>query len=138
MNSMKGKWFLIAGLILILLAAGWFYYLYQKPRADVADVKAAHTLTAEKLYHDFVTDEAAADQKYTDKIIEVKGMVSEVQTMDKTAFVLLGAGNENGGINCSMQHDNVALPEKGKKITIKGKCTGFLMDVNLVDAVYVK
>lgn len=135
---MKRKWFLIAGLMLILLAAGWFYYLYQKPRADVTDAKATHTLTAEKLYTDFVADEAAADQKYTDKIIEVKGMVGEVQAMDTSAMVLLAAGNETGGINCSFQHNEIALPQKGQMVTIKGKCTGFLMDVNLVDAVFVK
>lgn len=135
---MKRKWFLMAGLLLILLAAGWFFYLYQKPRADVASVEAAHTLTAEKLYDDFVTDEAAANQKYTDKIIEVKGIVSEVQAMDSSAMVLLAAGNETGGINCSFQRNNNALPQKGQMAIIKGRCTGFLMDVNLVDAVFVK
>jgi hypothetical protein len=135
---MKRRWFLIAGLILILLAAGWFYYIYQKPRADVASVEAAHTLSAEKLYTDFVTDEAAADKRYTDKIIEVRGVVSEVQSTDNSIVVLLAAGNDTGGINCSFQHHNVSLPKKGQMITVKGKCTGFLMDVNLVDAVFVK
>ena len=107
-----------------------------KPRTEVADVEAVHTLTAEKLYHEFVSDEAAANKKYTDTILEVKGVVSEVQAMDGSAMVLLAAENETGGINCSLQGNIVALPQKGQLVTIKGKCTGFLIDVNLVDAVF--
>ncbi len=135
---MKRKWFLIAGLTVFLLAAGWFFYLYQKPREDVATVNAAYSLTAEKLFDDFVANETAADQKYTGKIIQVRGVPSDVQLMDSTAMVLLAAGNDTGGINCNLRNSDVALPEKGQSIIIKGRCTGFLMDVNLVDAVIVE
>lgn len=135
---MKRRWFIIAGLIIFLLAVGSFYYFYQKPRADVAGVKAAHSLTGEEIYRDFVSDEAAANQKYTGKVIEVKGVVSDVQLRDSTATVLLAAGNDMGGINCSFQNNNVPLSLKGQVITVKGRCAGFLMDVNLVDAVLVK
>lgn len=135
---MRGKWLFITGLIIVMLSAGWLYYLYQKPRADVAAEKAAHSITAEKIYHDFLTDETAADQMYTDKIIEVSGEVLEAQTIDNTDMVLLAAGSNTGGINCRLNNSGGALPVKGEMIKVKGKCTGFLMDVNLVDGVVIK
>lgn len=42
--------------------------------------------------------------------------------------------NIMGGINCAM-HNMATPPDKGDRVTIKGRCTGYLMDVNLVDAV---
>lgn len=135
---MKRKWIIIGGIISFLLAAGSSYYLFQKPRADVASVKAAHSVTGEEIYRDFVSNEAVANQKYTGKVIEVKGVVSDVQLSDGTATVLLTAGNDMGGINCSFQNNDVPSSVKGQEIKVKGRCTGFLMDVNLVDAVLVK
>jgi len=135
---MKRKWVLIIGLILLLFTAAWVYYLYQKPRADVAAIKADYSITAEKLYNDFATNEAEADKKYSGKVIEVTGIVADVQVSDSAVIVLLAAGNETSGINCSFKNTNVALTGKGKTVEVKGRCTGFLMDVNLVDAGFVE
>lgn len=135
---MKRKRLFAACFAILLLTAGWLYYLYQKPRADVAKIKAAFHLSAESLYRDFATNEATANQKYTGNIIEVKGVVSDAQRMDSSAFILLAAGNEMGGINCSVRDPGVVLPLKDETVTVKGRCTGFLMDVNLVDAVIIQ
>jgi hypothetical protein len=133
---MQKKWIFFAGIVLLFLAAGWGYYMYQKPRAGVASVKSAYSLSAEELYQDFVQDEAAATEKYTGKVIEVSGVVSDVQAMDSAMIVLLSAGNEAGGVNCSFsRNEQKAIPQKGERITVKGRCAGFLMDVNLVDAI---
>ena len=136
---MKAKWQItIIYFVLLLVVAGWFYYQYQKPRANVATIKASYSLTAQNLYNEFVFNEAAADQKYTGKVIEVKGIVSEVQKADSSVMVLLAADNNTGGINCSMIYNDGLFPEEGVIVVVKGRCTGFLMDVNLVDAVLVK
>jgi hypothetical protein len=135
---MKKRWFIIAGLLSILLAAGSFYYLYQKPRTGVDDIEAAHLLSAENIYHDFVNDEAAANQKYTGKVIEIRGVVSDVQLMDSTVNIFLAVGNDMGGINCSFKNNDVPSSVKGQEIKVKGRCTGFLIDVNLVDVVLIK
>lgn len=135
---MKRKRFFFFGLIIILVVVLWLYYQYQKPRADVDTITASYSLLAKKIYQDFVANEEVANQKYVGKVLEVTGAVSEAHVTDGAAMVLLTAGDEGGGVNCSFQKNNVIMPVKGQTITIKGRCTGFLMDVNLTEAVIVK
>ncbi len=131
--------FFFAGAILCLLLAVRGYYLYHKPRAGVAAASADAALTAASLYTAFLQNEQAATGKYLGKVIEVTGTVTE---LDKDASgmrsVLLSAGNVPGGVNCSLAPaTGQSLPrlEKGATIRVKGRCSGFLMDVNLTDAV---
>ena len=133
---MQKKWIFLTGIVLLFLAASWGFYWYQKPREGVAAESAAYRITAEQLYQEFAQNETTADKKYTGKVIAVKGAVSEVQATDSALMVLLSAGNDISGVNCSFYNNQLPrLPQKGAVITVKGRCTGFLMDVNLVDAV---
>lgn len=122
--------------ILCLIAAGWGYYLYQKPRAGVEGVKADYTIAAENLYQAFVTDEAAATKKYVDKVLKVEGTVQQIDSLQGGINVILAA-NGTAGVNCSLAA-NGQLPKVGEPVVVKGRCAGFLMDVSLVDAVLEK
>lgn len=95
-------------------------------------------MPAENIFQEFETNEAAANQKYVGKVLEIWGEVSEAQVSDSAAMILLAAGNNMGGVNCSFLEKNSKLPVKGQKITVKGRCTGFLMDVHLTEVVVVK
>ena len=87
----------------------------------------------------FVWNEEAANKKYISKVIEVTGVVTDVQSADNTVMVLLSSGDEAGGINCSfLKNLKKPIPKTGESIKVKGRCTGFLMDVALVDAVLIK
>jgi len=136
---MQKKTIFFVGLALCLVgAASWGYYWYQKPRASLANVKADYTLTATDLYNAFAKNEQQANQQYNGKVIAVTGVVAAVQTTDSTESIVLASDNDMGGINCSLLKSaakKTPLPVKGQTIQIKGRCTGFLMDVNLVDAV---
>lgn len=133
---MQKKQIFFAGGFLCLLVAGWSYYQYQKPRAGAAHFSPAYTVTAEQLFTEYSTAEAAAEQKYGGKVIAVTGTVADIQPSGQATNVLLAAGSASGGVNCSVSHmeDGIAI---GKRVTLKGRCTGFLMDVSLVDAVRV-
>jgi predicted negative regulator of RcsB-dependent stress response len=133
---MQKKWIFFAGIVVCLVVAGWGYYQYQKPRARAADVATAYKCTAEQLYNEYSTSEAAADKKYNGVVMEVTGLVADVQATAQSVNVLLAAGATGNGVNCSLQSkvNNLAV---GRTVTIKGKCAGFLMDVSLVDAVVV-
>lgn len=133
---MQKKQLFFAGAVLCLVVAGWSYYQYQKPRADAAQEKAAYILTAEQLFAEYSTDETAAEQKYGGNVIEVTGTVADVQKAGQATNILLAAREATGGVNCSLQANEspVAI---GRRVTIKGRCTGFLMDVSLVDAVLI-
>lgn len=133
---MQKKQGLFAGAVLCLVVAGWSYYQYQKPRENAADEKAAYTLTAEQLFTEYSTDETSAEQKYSGKVIAVTGTVAEVQKAANATNILLSAGAATGGVNCSLQKEAGPV-SVGAQVTVKGRCTGFLMDVSLVDAVVV-
>jgi hypothetical protein len=65
-------------------------------------------------------------------------LFSDVQLMDSTVNIFLAVGNDMGGINCSFKNNDVPSSVKGQEIKVKGRCTGFLIDVNLVDVVLIK
>jgi hypothetical protein len=127
------------GLILIC-AAGWGIYKVTKPHQNVEGEQAVATLTAENLYHQFVSTENIANKKWIGKVIEITGIISSVNETGNYISVNLAASPE-GGINCSVLKSEMEMPDmlkKGNPIVIKGKCTGFLMDVNMVDCVIKK
>ena len=103
----------------------------------VADIEADVRMTATDLYDDFQHDETLANKKYLNKVIEVTGTVSEVQNVNGSQIILLDSGRDMGGISGQLANDknNKADIKKSTIITVKGKCSGFLIDVNLVDCV---
>jgi hypothetical protein len=133
---MRKKYILIAAIFWILLI-GLAYYFYSKPHRSAANQKTDVQINASELYEQFQRDESSANLRFIDKIIEVKGKVAEVQHSGIRTSLQLDAGVAMGGINCSLADSspNLQVPPKGTLITIKGKCAGFLMDVNLVDCV---
>lgn len=131
---MQKKTFFFAGAVLCLLLAGWGYYEFQKPRTNAAALKPDYSLNAEQLYEEYSSNETMADKKYGSKVIEVSGIVKEIQATDHATNILL-ATDDMGGVNCSFEKVPEPRPTAGDRIKVKGRCAGFLMDVSLVDAV---
>jgi hypothetical protein len=125
--------FLVVGIVCIVVAV-WFYYLYQKPRSGVKGIDADYKIAAVNLYQAFVANEDAANKKYVDKVIQVEGKVQQVESTQEGANVILASDAPEGGVNCTFSTKN-GLPKVGDQVVVKGRCTGFLLDVSLVDAV---
>jgi hypothetical protein len=135
---MRKKTIFFAVIALCLFVAAIAYYLYQKPRSSLTNVKPAYTLNATELYNAFTQNEKKANERYLEKVIQVKGTVDNIEVTDSTINLLLSAGNPMGGINCTLtknKQEKENIPAKGGVVEVKGKCVGFLMDVNLVDAI---
>lgn len=126
---------LLAIVIITIVAVG--LYWYNKPRNSLADAEPAFTITAVELYASFKENEQEANEKFLGKIILVSGITENITDSDSSTSILLSAGDEIGGINCQLNQNDKSksLPAKGTNIKIKGKCIGFLLDVNLSDAV---
>lgn len=131
------KKILISICLLVCAGVAVGLYLYKKPRTAAASQHTDFVISADALYQQFEKDEQAASLKYTGKILEVSGMVGEVQKTDSTLSVLLTARKAMGGVNCSMAAADPTGVQQNQTITVKGKCAGFLMDVNVLDAVVV-
>ncbi|OMP79707.1 hypothetical protein [[Flexibacter] sp. ATCC 35208] len=131
----RKKTILFVAVFLCLMAGGSGYYLYNKPRTTAAEAHTDDSVTARELYGTYAKDEKTAGKLYENKVLEVTGIVMNVEQNGKEVSVLLSAGETNpGGVNCSLADNSDQLPKNGETIRVKGRCTGFLMDVSLVDA----
>ena len=127
------------GFLLALLGLGVGYFMYNKPHQNMEKAEADMTLESTALFSAFEANEAEANEKYLDKVIKISGTVKEVNTDEEGNISLtLESGNELFGVICQM--DNLTKQEKtdfkiGEQVTLKGICTGMLMDVVLVRCV---
>jgi len=129
------KKLLYAFLVIFFAAAGFGFYLYNKKPADVRKLSANYELSAASLLEDFNKDEKAATLKYLEKVIAVTGKVADIKVdASGQATVFLDSGDPLAGVTCSFYDEeakSLAGVQKGSTVTIKGNCTGKLMDVVL-------
>lgn len=124
-------------LIFIVLAAGGIigYSIWNKPFKDPLQGYAI-PVTAVQLFNDFSTNEAAAQKKYVpekvgDKKVEVSGEIHEMgKNENGEFFYTLKTSDEMFGVKCIMDKDQeIANAQTGDKVTIRGFCNGYNMDV---------
>lgn len=98
-------------------------------------------VSAQDLYKAFETNEAEANKTYVGKVVEVSGTVSELQTDSAQRVVLTFPDAMMGGIvvNIDKRHpEGIDELKVGENVVLKGFCSGFLMDVQVIDAGLVK
>ena len=113
--------FSILGIIVIGVSIG--YYLYNKGPLCVkcADGKK---VASEILYKNFSTDSTYAKKEYTDKILEVTGIVTQVSKNQQNQAIILLKTNESGAsVNCTLEGPADKVRDRDAVI-IKGICTG--------------
>lgn len=130
---------LILGLGLIGVAIG--FAIWNKPHENMAKSKAEAAVEATALFKEYNTDENAANAKFLGKTIAVTGRVKESsKTEGGPAKVTLETGDEFAVI-CELdalsQHARTDFPV-GETVTLKGKCDGLNLDVQLSRCVEVK
>lgn len=128
-------------LLLLLVGAGIAYKMYNKPHADLSQAKADVTLDATALFTEFSEGEEAANTKYLNKVIDVKGTVTEVKAGEVTT-VALQTNDDMGGVVAAEISPTAAAKaatlQAGSSVTVRGTCSGFLQDVVLQNAVIVE
>lgn len=128
---------LIAILVIALIA----YKTYHKPHVNVANTKADISLTAAAILAHFSSDETQSNKKYLEKIIAVKGLVSKVEVADGKGIISLQTNDNFGSVLCYLtasESKNIHQLKVGQEVTLKGICTGFLMDVVLIKCSIIK
>lgn len=133
----------IALAIVLIIAIGGILgalYMYNLKPKDLKRVKPDFVITAVELTAAFNEDGKAATDKYVNKIIEVSGEISSVMPGEKGAVnIQLESGNNVTSVICTIQNaGNNKTFEPGKAITLRGVCSGFLMDVLLNNCVVVE
>jgi len=135
---MKTKIILIA-VIGISIAMYIGYAQYNKPHRNIAAENADFKITCNQIFDDFENDEKAANEKYLDKVVEVSGSIIEINKdqLENTVLTLEAENAMVGGVLCTLKDKTIQF-EEDAKITLKCRCTGFLMDVVLTDCTVVK
>jgi hypothetical protein len=132
------KKLIIIVLIISASAVAYGYYLFNKPHQGIANKEAAFTIDSKKLFSEFDQDEESANKKYLGKVVAVYGKVTDKAVDAKGTFSLILEGGDMAGVGCQFDPgilQQVQNLKKGQVIKVKGKCTGMLMDVVLVDCV---
>ena len=135
---MKIKKIIIGILVLGIIGAFIVYKTYNKPHVNVEEASADISITADKILNDFSSDENSANLKYLDKIIEVKGVISEINI--EKGIITIETNDDFGSVLCHLSEEasrKISGLQEGQIIVVKGICTGFLMDVILVKCEFI-
>jgi hypothetical protein len=119
--------FFAVGAILVALI------MYNKKHTDTAKAKPDFVITATVLQKEFEDNETAASSRYINKILEVSGTIASVAQADSSNLnISLKTGNDMSSVICTF-HSRKNNPRfnLGDEITLRGECSGFLMDVLL-------
>jgi len=114
------------------------YFIYNKPHRSVD--KADTSVDAVALVAAFVKNEEEANKNYLDKVVEVKGKVKEVTKKENAYVILLGDDASMSSVNCTLDHGQDALASRlkpGDETVIRGHCTGYLLDVVIINCKFV-
>jgi hypothetical protein len=108
-------------------------YLFNLKHTDMAKAKPDFVMTASLLQKEFEIDETAASTKFINKIIEVTGKIGSVKPGENNMLsISLDTGSDMTSVICTFPAiADISKFKIGDDITLRGECSGFLMDVLL-------
>ena len=127
-------------IISVLIVSGIISYsLYNKKRSGLKDEEPSVCILSTNLVNQFETNENDANKKYLGEVLQVGGVVEDINIVKNNVNVYL-RGNDLSGVSCDF--DTLYLTPKNLKtgdvIEVKGECTGFLMDVVMINCVLIE
>jgi hypothetical protein len=114
--------------------------MYNKKHTDTAKAKPDIIITATALQKEFEDNETAASAKFINKIVEVSGSVVSVKPAENNSVsVTLSTGSDMSSVICTfISLINSSNIKAGDSVTIRGECSGFLMDVLMNNCALIK
>lgn len=137
----RKKMIAVVVLVAMIAASVYFYKEYNRRPSDLTGAKPAFTIAATDLVNEFETDEPAANKKYLGKIIQLTGMIASARYLQDTlTSIIIGEGMHKVSCEFDKRHTTKALgqQQEANSITIKGICTGYLLDVEMNRCIIVK
>jgi len=137
---MKKSLKIISAIAVLAIIAGIAYYTFRQSPDSVKNVKPDFLVESSVLVDEFFEDENLANQKYLDKIIQLEGVILNIEQNTENKTTIYIEGNPMGNISCLFDNEELkkAKIEVGQTKTVKGKCTGFILDVVLTKCALVE
>ena len=108
-------------------------YMFNLKHTDMAKAKPDFVVTASLLQKAFEDNETKASALYINKILEVTGTIASVKPAGNNIIsISLVTNSDLSSVICTFTA--ITDPGKfvsGREITLRGECSGFLMDVLL-------
>ena len=129
----------LIGIIIAAIVGIIAYRQVMRGHDDMAKAKPDITIKAEELIKLYEEDEKNADNLFLGKILEIKGVVSLIESTDEEATITMEVDGYMGGIAFELTNPEEAdeLNEEEYHV-LKGKCSGKLTDVVISRSVVVE
>ncbi|MEP7128153.1 MAG: hypothetical protein ABI729_04765 [Chitinophagales bacterium] len=130
------KFIILATLIIWILLGIFGWYYVNRPTGTLESTAPDYSLTSPTFFAQFNENEEAANQQYLGKVIEVSGTVQDITVEENGRLSITLNGDDMFGVSCKMNADSEKLVQKinkGDGIVVKGRCSGKLMDIVLVN-----
>jgi hypothetical protein len=108
-------------------------YMFNLKHTDMAKAKPDFIISSMTLQKEFEDNETSASAKYINKILEVSGNIASVAKADSNSLnITLKTGSDISSVICTLTvFGDISNLKVGDEITVRGECSGFLMDVLL-------
>ena len=123
--------FFVTFIALAAILAALYYYNLRS--TDMTKAKPDFVITASALGKAFADDETKASVTYINKILEVTGRIASVKPAENSVVsISLVTENDLSSVICTLPAiSDPSVFRVGDEITLRGECSGFLMDVLL-------
>ncbi|MBL7938728.1 MAG: hypothetical protein JNL43_05150 [Flavobacteriales bacterium] len=133
---MTKRTILIIAILIAVAGGGYAWMEFNRTTAKADDLPVKETISAQDLLAAFTADEAAATTRFvgtTEQVVQVSGTIRSIDPAVDITNIVLGTESELAGVVCEFDPADVPADwRSGASVTIKGICTGMLMDVVLV------
>ncbi len=123
------------------MMGAFFLKEYERRPTDVTSMQATVRIAVADIIDLYDKDEAIANKLFLDKTIQVKGLITEILNQQDTLInIFLGDKNGVHKVSCLLDKRHFKAIKNytvGQQISIKGICTGYLIDVELNRCVVV-
>jgi len=133
------RYLLIGGGIALLAAGIAIWWILTDTFTDTSKRKPHFTVEAQDFINEFQKDLKQANAKYTEKIVAVNGIVSEVEAADTTMNIKMADTTTGSYVIFAFQEQHLAEAKRlkeGDKVSIKGSCSGGAYS-DILEAYYI-
>ena len=120
------KWPLIGGAGILVIGVVVYFYFVNLQHDDTASLAVDYTVEAIPFIKEFETDHKAANKKYAEKIIAVRGVVTATEPADTTMNIKMADTTTGSYLIFAFQEQHMPGARKlkeGDNVVIKGSCS---------------
>lgn len=131
--------FLLKSVFFLVLSYFIFRCVVSYQFKNIKNTSPAYFVSANTILNDFKNNEQEANKKYTNKIIQVYGVVKEISHLNNRKTIILSS-NSSSSIICDLDDaEKIQIQnfKKNQQLYIKGICKGYLEDVILLNCFIV-